>query len=274
MPGLNFSDKEVGFSSNQKRHKTGFIDVLLKVWDGSVLGGEGIVAGPAFDGKALGLAAYCPHLVQLAVAEVFFLVNYNIRKLKFCPACAVYHWEKDHIICRDCRNTRERKRRVAKKKTPKDTFLNKEPTNESSERIVSLPPFLLDLLREYKKEQAEARMKINDIWQGSDRIFTTWDGSPMHPDSVTSWFPAFLERHGLPHLNFHGLRHTAATMAINEGVPLKNISGRFGHANVGTTADIYGHFLRSADKVTAEKLEGVYQRIKGRGKRDTKKGRA
>ena len=134
--------------------------------------------------------------------------------------------------------------------------------------------FLLDLLRQYKKQQAETRLKVGDLWQGTDHVFTTWDGRPMHPDSISSWFPAFLERHGLPHLTFHGLRHSSATMQINEGVPLKNISGRLGHANVGTTADIYGHYLRSADKVTADKLEGVYQRMKGSGKKDAKKGRA
>lgn len=129
------------------------------------------------------------------------------------------------------------------------------------------------MLRQYKREQAEARLKVGDLWQGSDRLFTTWDGRPMHPDTVSSWFPKFLKRHGLPLLPFHGLRHTAATMMINAGVPAKVVSGHFGHANIGTTHDIYGHFLRSADKEAADRLEQTYQRMKQNGKK-IKQGQA
>ena len=150
----------------------------------------------------------------------------------------------------------------------------KPPKNESSKRLLSLPPFLLDLLRRYRKEQAEGRMLVGDAWQGTDRIFTTWDGRPMHPDTVSSWFPQFLERHGLPHLTFHGLRHSSATMSINEGLPAKSISGRLGHSSIGITMDLYGHYLQSADKVMADKLEQVYQRMKNNSKGDAKKGRA
>jgi integrase len=92
----------------------------------------------------------------------------------------------------------------------------------------------------------------------------------MHPDTVTSWFPKFLKRHGLPHLNFHGLRHTGATLLINQGIPLKNVSGRLGHADISTTGNIYSHYLKSADKAIADKLENFYQQIT----KEAKKGRA
>ncbi|MCL6560226.1 MAG: site-specific integrase [Firmicutes bacterium] len=150
----------------------------------------------------------------------------------------------------------------------------KEPKNESSVRILALPSFLVVMLKQYKKEQAEARLKAGDLWQGSDRLFTTWDGQPMHPDTISKWFPKFLKKHGLPSLPFHGLRHTAATMLINQGLPAKSISGRLGHANIGTTMDIYGHYLRSADREAADRLEQVYQTMKESGKKGTKKGRA
>jgi len=164
--------------------------------------------------------------------------------------------------------------RQASQYLPDRGVFTKEPKNESSERLLSLPPSLLDLLRQYKRAQAETRLKVGDLWQGTDHVFTTWDGKPMHPDTISSWFPAFLERHGLPHLTFHGLRHTAATMAINLGLPAKSISGRLGHSNIGITMDLYGHYLRSADMVMADKLEQVYQRMKSNGKKDTRKGRA
>ncbi|MCL6634894.1 MAG: site-specific integrase [Peptococcaceae bacterium] len=156
---------------------------------------------------------------------------------------------------------------------PGQGTFTKTPKNETSARVISLPAFLVDMLRQHKKGQVETRLKVGDMWQGSDRIFTTWDGRPMHPDTVSSWFPKFLKRHDLPPLPFHGLRHTAATMMINAGVPAKVVSGHFGHANIGTTYDIYGHFLRSADKEAANRLEQTYQRIKENGK-EIKQGQA
>lgn len=68
----------------------------------------------------------------------------------------------------------------------------------------------------------------------------------------------------LPHLSFHGLRHTAATMLINQGLPAKSISGRLGHADIGTTMNIYGHYLKSADKEASDRLEQLYHKISGR----------
>ncbi|MCL6447623.1 MAG: site-specific integrase [Armatimonadetes bacterium] len=142
---------------------------------------------------------------------------------------------------------------------PGKGVFTKPPKNESSVRVLSLPAFLVDMLKHYKKEQAAARLMAGDLWQGSDRLFTTWDGQAMHPDTISKWFPNFLKRHSLPPIPFHGLRHTAATMLINQGLPVKSVSGRLGHSDAGTTLNIYSHYLRSADREAAERLEQVYQ---------------
>jgi len=60
-------------------------------------------------------------------------------------------------------------------------------------------------------------------------------------------------------------------MFINQGLPVKSISGRLGHANISTTMDIYGHYLKSADREAADRLEQAYRKIKGPGTEDTKK---
>jgi len=157
---------------------------------------------------------------------------------------------------------------------PGQGIFTKGPKNESSERLMALPTSIVTLLKQYKAYQAEERLKAGDLWQGSKRLFSTWDGKPMHPDTVSKWFPKFLKRHSLPSLPFHGLRHTAATMLINQGLPAKSISGRLGHADIGTTYNIYGHYLKSADREAADRLEQVYQNMNGNGKKDTTKGQA
>jgi integrase len=87
----------------------------------------------------------------------------------------------------------------------------------------------------------------------------------MHPDTITSWFPKFLERHGLPYIKFHALRHTSATLLIAEGVPLKNVSARLGHADTRTTANIYAHALRSVDEEAAVKMDKIITNGKKQG---------
>jgi|BioPla2DNA2_1021312.scaffolds.fasta_scaffold04383_2 integrase len=156
--------------------------------------------------------------------------------------------------------------RQASQYLPGRGVFTKAPKTKSSERLLSLPPFLVNMLRQYKREQLETRLKVGDLWQGSNRLFTTWDGRPMHPDTISKWFPKFIKRHSLPPLPFHGLRHTAATMLINQNLPVKSISGRMGHSNIGTTMNIYGHYLKSADQEAANRLEQVYQNMKGNSK--------
>lgn len=136
----------------------------------------------------------------------------------------------------------------------KGTF-EKDPKNETSKREIPVASSVMGLIKEYRKEQMKRRLKVGDLWQGSERLFTTWDGRPGHAYAVGAWFSKFLKRHKLPHLTFHGLRHTAATLMIAEGIPLKNVSSLLGHAKIGTTGDIYAHALKSVNRLAAEKMD-------------------
>ncbi|MHB1420654.1 MAG: site-specific integrase [Bacillota bacterium] len=141
---------------------------------------------------------------------------------------------------------------------PSHGIFTKEPKNETSKRIIAVPSSVMALLKDFRTSELEKRLKAGDLWQGSDHLFTTWDGKPMHPDTISKWFPQFLKRHGLPPLPFHGLRHTSTTLLIAQGINVKNISARLGHASISTTMDIYGHALKSADKEAAEKLDQLF----------------
>ena len=143
-------------------------------------------------------------------------------------------------------------------------LITKEPKNETSIRVVSVPGTAMALLKHYRAHQAEGQLKTGDLWQGTNRLLTTWDGNPMHPDTISKWFPDFLRKYDLPPLTFHGLRHTSATILISQNVHAKTISGRFGHSNIDTTMDIYGHALKSADREAADKLEEALDRKKGK----------
>ncbi len=133
----------------------------------------------------------------------------------------------------------------------------KQPKNESSIRNIAIPPSLVTLLKYYKLEQNKERASAGDLWNDNDWIFTRWDGQLMHVDSVSKWFPEFMKRHGMESVNFHAIRHTAATLLINKGLNIRALSSRLGHANTSTTLNIYSHALRSADQHAAELMEGI-----------------
>lgn len=131
----------------------------------------------------------------------------------------------------------------------------KTPKNKSSVRTISMPANVMSLLRQYRTEQLQDKIKLGELWKNSERLFTTWDGRPGYTFWPGSWFKRFLKRKGLDHVSFHSLRHLSATLLIKEGVPLKNVSKRLGHAAIGTTGNIYAHALESVDKSAANKMD-------------------
>ena len=88
-------------------------------------------------------------------------------------------------------------------------------------------------------------------------LFTKWNGEPMDPDIISSWFPKFLEAHDLPSIRFHSLRHSNASILIAAHVPITTVSGRLGHAQTSTTLNYYASAIQSADAAAADALEGV-----------------
>lgn len=154
----------------------------------------------------------------------------------------------------------------------KGTF-SKDAKNESSERTISMPKNVMDLLKAYRAEWAAAKLEVGSLWKGSDRLFTTWDGRPGYPGWPEKWFHKFLARKKLEHIPFHSLRHLSATLLIKEGVPLKNVSKRLGHTVVGTTADIYAHALESVDKQAARKIGKALDLSKKQAKKKTSKNK-
>jgi integrase len=151
----------------------------------------------------------------------------------------------------------------------------KAPKNASSNRTVTLPTGLLPLLKELKAWQNEERLCLGNKWHESDRLFTQWNGAPIHVETPSKWFRKFLTNYNdsiekddklskkekevkkLPIIRFHDLRHTSGSLLIAQGVPLKNISTRLGHADIRTTANIYGHALQSVDKQIADTMNTI-----------------
>ena len=137
----------------------------------------------------------------------------------------------------------------------------KEPKNKSSIRQVAISASVLDLLGRYREWQTRQRVAAGEMWADEDWLFTKHTGKPMYPTTPSHWFRAFLKRNGLPPMRFHSLRHLSATLLIALNVPLKNVSSRLGHADIRTTANIYGAALQSVDHQAADKMDGYLRQI-------------
>ena len=128
------------------------------------------------------------------------------------------------------------------------------PKNSSSIRIVTITPQTLDLLKEYKIEQEKQKAKLGSLWKNSNKILIDNFGGNMHPDTPSKIFKKIQVKYGLKNLNFHGLRHTSASMLIASEIHTKVISERLGHANSIITDKIYSHIFQNADYEASQKM--------------------
>ena len=88
----------------------------------------------------------------------------------------------------------------------------------------------------------------------SEWVFPSPTGGPMSPDSVLHMLHRVLKRAGLPKVRFHDLRHTFATLALQNGVDVKTVSGMLGHFSAGFTLDTYAHVTTSAKREAAKTM--------------------
>ncbi len=111
-------------------------------------------------------------------------------------------------------------------------------------RQIIVPPEVTEILKEKKDRE-------NGF---SEYVFSSPTGGPISPDSVLKMLHRVLKRAGLEKVRFHALRHTFATMALQNGVDVKTLSGLLGHYSAGFTLDTYGHITPAMKQDAAEKV--------------------
>jgi integrase len=133
---------------------------------------------------------------------------------------------------------------------PGGSFISDNVKTASSERIISFPEEIVPLVKYYQEMQDEKRDKCGDLWVReievngkmlvNNLVFTQWNGKPMHPNAIDTWFDKFRTDNNFPkQLTFHGLRHTNITLLLDNGVSLDAVSKNAGHAKKSTTVDVY-----------------------------------
>ena len=122
---------------------------------------------------------------------------------------------------------------------------------KNSYRNISIGADAVELLKQ-KKEQDNGK---------SVYVFPSPTGGPLAPDSVLHMLHRVLKRAGLPKIRFHDLRHTFATLALQNGVDIKTVSGMLGHFSAGFTLDTYAHVTTAAQREAAETMENMLKYV-------------
>jgi len=128
----------------------------------------------------------------------------------------------------------------------------KTPKTVSSNRTIAIPDYVVQMLKQYKKYQIEQQLRTQ-IPNQYNMLFMDKKGDYIPPIAITIWFQNFLKKYHLPHIKFHSLRHTSASLLLCNGTNIKTVSNRLGHTNLSTT-NRYLHALAETDISAAEIL--------------------
>ncbi len=135
-----------------------------------------------------------------------------------------------------------------------------EPKTSRSRRTVSLPDMAIKALRAHKVRQAETRLAAGARWQDHALVFSNRLGKPIEPHDLHDAFKALLRKAGLPDIRFHDLRHSAASLMLAQGVPLRSIQDILGHSSIALTANLYAHVGERLKREAADAMDGILNR--------------
>src|SRR6266516_283742 len=136
-------------------------------------------------------------------------------------------------------------------------YIEGKPKTAAGKRVISLPAFLLDMLREHHAQQL-GLCKAADNWEDHDLVFPNLRGGYLHPGHMGEKFRKLLKEAGLPHIHFHDLRHSAASILLCMGVNVKVIQELLGHSDISITLRTYSHLLPSLQQEVVKTWNEVF----------------
>jgi integrase len=131
------------------------------------------------------------------------------------------------------------------------------PKTTRSRRRIILSQRANDALRAHRDQQTFHRKQLGAEWREPDLVFPGAFGGPVDPSWSRQVFYAALDAAKMPRIRFHDLRHTAATLALTQGVHPKVVSDMLGHSSVGLTLDTYSHLLPAMHHQAAAAIDAI-----------------
>lgn len=137
-------------------------------------------------------------------------------------------------------------------------WMLKLPKSDTSAREIQIPSVVIKTLKNRKIWTLENKVRYSNCYSNENFVVCNEFGEFYSPDSLSHSFSLALEHAGIRHVRFHDLRHTNATIMLQQGIPMKVASERLGHSTINITADLYTHVTRDLDKEASEKINEVF----------------
>lgn len=129
---------------------------------------------------------------------------------------------------------------------------------QSHERQILTPEQAQQLLAAAKGHRLEAKLKAGPKWEEHDLVFCNMYGRFLSTSYLQVLFSTLVKQAGLPHMRLHDLRHSAATILLAMGVPIKVVQELSGHSSITITLKVYGHVLSSMQQEAMDKLDDLF----------------
>ena len=136
-------------------------------------------------------------------------------------------------------------------------------TKNGKARTLTVAPFVMDILRNVRKEQLKNRLLVGTDWQNEwDLVFTNPLGHFVVPYTANKRFKSIVTKMGRPDARFHDLRHTYAVTSLQEGDDVKTVQENLGHATASFTLDVYGHVSEKMKQESAKRMQSYFDKIR------------
>ena len=136
----------------------------------------------------------------------------------------------------------------------KTILVTGRPKTENSERVIPLPLKIMEEFQSIRISQNNEKLLYGDGYTDNDYIFASPVGLCIEPRTMQDIFKRVIKAAGIPDANFHALRHTFATRALEAGIAAKTVSTILGHASVSFTLDLYTHISIDTKREAIEKI--------------------
>lgn len=134
-----------------------------------------------------------------------------------------------------------------------------ELKTRGSRRRIELTGLAIEALTRHRLQQEEMRRKVGDKWLEQDLVFCNEQGKPLHANNLLRRsFHPLSEKIRLPHLRFHDLRHSTATLLLLQNVHPKIVQEILGHSKISVTLDTYSHVLPTLQTSAIQQLSTLF----------------
>ena len=140
-------------------------------------------------------------------------------------------------------------------KIPRQGWSFLTPKTKAGRRAIKVGDATLQILRLHRERQEIEKSATGERWEEYGLVFTSKVGTPGDPSNLRLEFNRIISEAGLPKIRFHDLRHTAASLMLNHGVPVIVVSKRLGHSQPSTTLDVYGHLYHEMQNDAAKIMD-------------------